>query len=238
MTSSSSSAPRPPVVTAPRGKSALPRVVARTAATVKATVLDTLDTLDNFVTVAGAPTITSGRLSGSGVVLHRDQAATDNYMVTAEIGAEANGKTWLVTCAGEGMDSFYALEVETGLALNQFHIIKGTSTPSVSTGILGFLTPVVTLVLGFFHGLLDDLLDIVRDVTTGQSVDPGDTVGIWWDEPNSTVRAYKNDVEVTSLPVDKWEIPHGPGYRRFGVVQGVDQLGAGVEFTSIQAADA
>ncbi|MGV0805818.1 hypothetical protein [Mycolicibacterium setense] len=232
----SSSATRPPVISAPRGKSALPRVVTRSVATVKATITDTLDTLDHFVTLAGTPTITAGRLSGDGVVLHRDQVATDDYLVTATIGAESNGKTWLLTCASEGMDSFYALEVETGV-FNRFHIIKGTNTPSVSTGILGFLTPVVTLVFGFFYGLLDGLLDILRNVTTGQTVEPGDTVGIRWDEAASTVRVYKNAVQVTSLPVPRWEIPHGPGFRHFGVVMGVDPFGAGLEFSSIQAAD-
>ncbi|QDF19754.1 minor tail protein [Mycobacterium phage LilSpotty] len=232
-----SSAPRPPVTDAPRGKSALTRVLTRTAAAVKVSITDTLATLDNFVTIAGAPVIQSGRLSGSGVVLHRDEPATDNYMVTATIGAETNGKTWLVTCASEAMDSFYALEIQTGASLKQFHIIKGTKTPSTSTGLLGILTPVVTLVLGFFYGLVDDLLDIIRNATTGQSVEPGDTVGIWWDEPNSVVRVYKNSVEVTSLPVPRWEIPHGKGFRRFGVVQGIDPLGDGVEFTAIGAAD-
>lgn len=230
------SAPRPPVITAARGKSALSRIRHKTVALVKATITDDFSSLANWVVLSGEPAITSGRLSGSGfAVRHRDQLATDNYVVTATIGERNVGKTWLATCGSVTMDRFYALEVETYPVGGKLSIVKGTSVQaSSSTGLLGIIIGVVDL---FLEVLSDLFYNIVRFANVSIGVDEGDTVGVWFDEEASVVRGYKNGAEVTSLPVEAWEIPHGTGFRHFGVVASPDALG-GVEFTSIEAADA
>lgn len=227
--------PRPPVIGAPRGKSALARLRRQTRATIKATIADSFTTLDNFVILSEDPTIavTSGRLTGNGAVRHRDHPGTDDFKVTAVIGAKNNGRTRLVTCASASFDRFYALEVETG-SLNRMHILKATSAVSTSSsGIFGILIGL----LGFFLGNFGSANDLVKYATITRTVNADDSVAIWWDEANSVIRAYHNGIEVTSLPVDPWEIPHGEDNRNFGVMAGVDST-TGVQFTSIEAADA
>ncbi|WP_396903028.1 hypothetical protein [Mycolicibacterium sp.] len=217
----SSAAPRPPVIAAPFGKSAIPRIEHRSAASVKATIANAFDNLDDFVVLAGTPEIESGRLAGEGVIRHRDQMATDDYLVTATIGAWAVGKTRLVTCADESLAHWYGVEIETGVINNKLHIIKGHGAPALLDG-------------GIFS-VVDKFATINRTFAVN------DTVGVWWDREYSAIRAYVNGVEVAKLPVPRYEIPHGPGFRHWGGAQGVDMvlnfLNEGVKFTSITAQD-
>jgi hypothetical protein len=218
----------------PRGKSALTRVLQHTTVTVKAIITDTFVNLNNWVILSEDPTITitSGMLTGNGAVRHRDQMASDNFRVSATIGDDNSGKTILVACASDSFDRFYGVEVESG-GTNKFHIVKGTSVvATTSTGIFGILIGL----LGFFLGSFGSVATIPKYASVNQTVDVGDVVTVWWDQPNSTVRAYKNGAEVTNLPVSPWEIPHGDGYRYWGVMQGVDDT-TGVQFTSITADD-
>lgn len=225
----------PPPITVAHGKSVLTGIRQSTTVRVKATIADTFANLTNWVVLRGEPAITSGRLSGSGfAVRHRDQLASDDYIVEATIGERNVGKTWLVTTASSTFDRFYALEIHTLPVGGNISIVKGTSVqPTTSTGLFG-------IVLGIVHIFLEVLSDlfhqIIRWADVPTSVDEGDTVAVWWDEQNSTVRGYKNGVQVTSLVVAPWEIPHGVGFRHFGVITSPDALG-GVEFTSIEAAD-
>jgi hypothetical protein len=193
-------------------------------------------TLDNFVVLANylnTLTVTGGQLGGYGAVRHRNQCATDNYTVTAVVGTAANGRTRLVTCASPGFDRFYALEIENS-GTDQFHIVKGTGLAwTTSAGIFGLAIGLINLLVGFFSSFAL----LFPWISQPQAVATGDIVKIWWDQPNSTIRAYKNGVEVTSLPVPREEIPHGDGYRYFGVMQGITYLSPGVKFTSIEAQD-
>lgn len=226
----------PRVLTTPRGKSALTRVFNRTVVGIKAHITDSFTTLDNFVVLSGEPTITSGRLSNVGAVRHKDQCATDNYKVTAVVGDATSGRTILATCGSPGFDRFYGLQIENSPFGSSFSIVKGTGvTWTTSFGIFGILIGLISLLVGLFT----IWASLFGAAVQTQVVFVGDTVAIWWDEPNSVVRAYRNGVEVTTLDVPRHEIPHGDGYRYFGVLTGLDYpLGfAGVQMTSIDAQD-
>jgi hypothetical protein len=148
---------------------------------------------------------------------------TDDFLVTATIDVKNAGKTRLVTCGSDTFSTFYALEIETGVINNNFHIVKGSGAPALLDG-------------GVFSAAA-----IQKYATVNRVVNIGDTVGVRLDRETSTVRAYHNGVQITSLPVPKWEIPHGDGYRHWGVAQGVDLvfgvLNFGVEFTSVTVQD-
>ncbi|MEN4400021.1 hypothetical protein [Mycolicibacterium conceptionense] len=216
-----SAAASPPVIAAPFGKSAMPRIEHRSAAAVRATITNTFDDLDDFVVLAGTPEIESGRLAGEGVVRHRDQMATDDYLVSAVIGEWEVGKTRLVTCADESFAHWYGIEIETGAINNKLHIIKGHGAPALLDG-----------------GILS-VVDKFK--TINQTFTVGDEVGVWWDREYSTIRAYLNGVEKITLPVPRYELPHGSGFRYWGAAQGVDVflglLNEGVKFSSITARD-
>jgi len=226
--------PRP--LTTPHAKSALTSVVQQTTATVKAHITDTFTILNNFVILANylnSLNVTGGQLGGYGAVRHMDQCATDNYRVKAVVGSAANGRTRLVTCASPGFDRFYALEIENS-ATDQFHIVKGTGlTWTTSAGIFGVAIGLINLLLGVFSSFVL----LIPGNSQPQAVIAGDNVEIWFDWPNSIIRVYKNGAQVSSLIVDREEIPHGDGYRYFGVMQGITYLSAGVKFTSIEAWD-
>lgn len=221
MTSTSSAAPIPPVYAGPLGKSALAGVRRNTTTVVKASVSNDFSSLDDFVVLARDPEISSGRLSGEGVVRHRDQMHTDEFLVEAEVGIKPSGKTRIVTCGSATFSSFYGLEVETGIINNKLHIIKGSGTTALLDG-----------------GIISE---VDKYSTINRTVEIGDKVGVWFDRAAGMVRGYVNQSQVISLPVPKWEIPHGDGFRYWGVAQGVDLflgfLNPGVEFTSITAED-
>jgi len=224
----------PQPLSGPHAKSALSALKIVTTASIKVHITDTFANLNNFAVLAGTMTA-SGNLSGTGAVRHVDQVATDNYKVSAVIGANNFGKTWLVTCGSKSFDRFYALEIESAAQLGVFSIIKGTGvTASTSSGIFGALIGLLGFIVGFFK---DVVTNIRRDDSQNVMVDVGDKVTVWWDEPNSIVRAYKNDVEKIAFPVPPHEIPHGENYRYFGVVGGVADPDNGVYFTSIEAQD-
>lgn len=225
---------RPPTpLTGPHSKSAMSRVFNKTSASIKVHIFDAFTSLDNFVVLSGGPLITSGRLSGVGVVRHKDKCATDNYKVTAVVGSSDDGKTMLITCGSAGFDRFYGLEIENGV-IDQFHIIKGTNlTWTTSFSIFGISIGLPSLLVGLFSAFSN----LFHYSTQPQIVTTGDTVAIWFDQPNSTVRAYKNNTEVTSLVVPPHEIPHGEEFRYFGVMQGSLFSFNGVQFTSIEAQD-
>lgn len=220
-----SSAPRPPVVTGPVGKSAPTRVSRTTTVNVKASITDSFTNLDNFTVLAKTPTITSGRLSGQGIVRHRDQMCSDDFKVTATVGAtDWFGSTRLVTCGSATFSSFYGLDVAmTGSPTAAWRIIKGFGIPALLE-----------------NGLWSPSLDRT-DPPVSANIVPGDQITVWWDETTSVIRGYRNTTQVISLPVPRWGISHGDGFRHWGVAQGVDLfldiVNRGIEFTSIAAAD-
>lgn len=225
----------PEPVTTPHGKSALTRLVRSTTVSAKAHITATFASLADWVVITGTPSVAGGLLGGNGGVRYRDQMGTDDYLVTATIGALNNGKVWLITCATEGLDKFYAVEINRGS--NNMSIIKANATmPQQSTDLLGWLLGWISNLLGYIFTLDSGSSLVLRYATVSQTVSVSDTVGIRWDRAASTVRIYRNGGQVTSLAVSAAEIPHGRGARYFGVMQGMDNT-VGVKFNAVEAQD-
>ena len=142
---------------------------------------------------------------------HQTQLLSDNCRakVTIQDGIIAAGKACVFICSDVRMNFYYGLVVETGIINNRFHIVRGTGTKS-------------------------------RQIlaTASVDVDPDDTAEIWYDQPNSVLRAYYNGSQVLAVPVDRNDIPHGPNRRYTGVVMGIDWVFAsGVLFEDFAAWD-
>lgn len=224
----------PAPLTMRHGKSALTRVFARATASAKAVITETFTDMNNLVVLSGNPYISSGMLTGQGAVRYRDEVLTDNFKVTGTIGSHGPGRTWLVTSASPNFDRFYALEInEAGVSM--VSIIRGTGlVATTSSGIFGILIGI----LGFILGVFEDIIGVLTgEVEIECSVDVGETLAIWWDQPNSRVRVYHNGSQITSLLVPRHGIPHGKGYRYFGVISGIDEPLEGTRFTQIVAED-
>lgn len=222
----------PPVIVARHGKSALTRIVRLTSAAIKVALIGNFtDGLGEFTELAGTPTITSGKLTGDGAVRYRDQVATDNYLVTAVVGATASGICRIVTCATASFDRFYAVEIENSSSVS---IVKGTGAVATTNyGLFGILLGL----LSFFLGGFGASASLPKYGTVSQSFTTNDVLSIWWDEPNSVIRVYKDAGQITSLVVPRWEIPHGDGSRHFGAMVNVNGGGTGMQFSAIGAED-
>lgn len=172
--------------------------------------------LSNWVNVHGNLVITSGNInSGSeetyAAGIHRTELLSDNCRakVTMQDGFISAGRSCVFICADKRMNFYYGLVIQTGLLVNQFHIVRGTGTKS-------------------------------REVLDSFSVeiDPDDSAEIWYDRPNSVLRAYYNGSQVMAVPVERNDIPHGPSRRFAGVVMGIDWfLSPGVLFEDFEAWD-
>lgn len=204
---------------------------------IKAAVSATFADLNEWVVIAGHPGIQAGVLVDNGAVRYVDEMATDDYLVTATIGTLANGKTWLLTCASSSFDRFYGVEIERGTNVNRLSILKATGQmPSPSQHIFGWLMGIITALFGWLFDDEEGSTTVPRYNVTAQTVSANDTIGIRWDQAASTIRIYRNGGAVTSLAVPRSEIPHGVGFRYFGVMQGVDK-GVGVQFNLVTAQD-
>lgn len=200
--------------------------------TPKATIFDDFNNLDDFVTVYGSPGLSFGNLSGEGIVRHKTEALTDSHKASAVVGEAAFGRTRLYICADEGLKSYYAVEIEHNIFLDNVHFVKGIPGASVESapGLLGFLNSILALLFGLLSIFSANVTPYAT--ATNTFVANNDEIGIWYDEPNSTVRIYKNDVAILNIPVPRGEIPHGPGYRHHGAAVGIEfylgplQLGA------------
>lgn len=174
------------------------------------------DGLGSWVNVHGNLVITSGNInSGSeetyAAGYHRTELLSDNCRakVTMQDGFISAGKSCVWICGDKRMNLYYGLVVETGILNNKFHIVRGTGTKS------------------------REILD-----SYSVEVDPDDTAEIWYDQPNSTLRAYFNGSQVMAVPVERNDIPHGPGRRFSGVVMGIDwAIAPGVLFEDFEAWD-
>jgi hypothetical protein len=222
--------------TAPHGKSALSRVVRTTSALLKTTITADFSDMSKWVVLSGTPEILSGSLSGRTAVRYVDELASDNYRVTATIGAVLPGRTWLVTSANPNFDRFYAVELNTGGLACFWSIIHGTGVvATTSTGLFGIISGIIGFVLGQFEDIIAALFGQAEIEGVAEA---GHTVTVWWDEPNSRVRAYYDDDEVTSMAVPRYELQHVPGFRYFGIVSGIDgPILDGVMFNSVTAQD-
>ncbi|DAZ90369.1 hypothetical protein [Mycobacteroides abscessus] len=215
--------PRPGVLSQPIngvGKGSSAAIEAGVRITGKVSVTDDFSTLNKFTMVYGGlpfiggdPFIDTGKLAGHGVVRHRVQALSDNGKATAVIGSLASGKTRLMIDADPLFNTFYGIEVETGIINNKLHIIKGRGNAATVT----------------------------KHATVNVTWAASDQVAVWFDEAAETIRAYRNGTQISSLPVRRNEISHGPGFRHHGVAVGVDLflgvINVGALFTSYAFAD-
>lgn len=227
----------PEPLTAAHSKSVCTRVVRATTATVKATISAAFSSLTDWVVIAGDPSIVGGKLTGGGAVRHRDRMATDDFTVSARIGAVNVGKTWIVTCASRSLDRFYAVEIAKGASTEQLSIVKATGVlPTPSSNLFGLLVGVITMLFGFIFTIGTGSITVPRYSTTSQAFAANATVKIWWDKDLSTIRVYWNNSPVVSLVVPAVEIPHGEDFRYFGVMQGVDNT-VGCQIDLVTAED-
>lgn len=218
--------------TAAHAKSALSRVVRATSLIFKTSVSADFSDMSKYVVLSGTPVVSSGRLSGKVALRYVDEMSSDNYKVTATVGAVSAGRTWLMTCANADFSRFYALELNGNAA---WSIIHGTGTAATaSTGLLGIVTGIIGFVLGIFEDIIAALFGQSQ---VNQSAPVGSDVTVWWDEETSTIRAYLNGVQKTSLVVSRHELQHIDGFRYFGIVTGIDGPTAGVKFNHIEAQD-
>jgi hypothetical protein len=232
----------PAPLTGAHGKFVSSAVTAITSLIPKALIVDNLTNLNNFVKLAsdtpnGNPVrILSGELVGVGALRYRDKMLSDNFKVTARVGHNFEGKTWLVTCCNETMDRYYALEIETNLGgQNYMSIVAGTTmVVTRSTGLFGIIIGQISFLLGLFGDIVSALFTRGRQFF---DVVPGDEVSIWWDQTNSIVYGYINNTVVVTLPVARHEIPHNEDSRYFGVVAGVGFPNPGTHFNRITAQD-
>jgi hypothetical protein len=210
-------------------------------ATPKLSATDDFADLDDWVTVFGEPTITSGTLSGEGVVRYKNQALTDNHKITGTIGSLATGTTRLFICGDESAKRYYALEIERSAFTTTFSIIKGNAASSIETGVglLSLLFGILSLVFSMFSLFSKE---VTKFDTTTVTLAVSDDVSVWFDEANSTIRTYINDAATgCTLAVPRGEIPHGPGYRWCGVATEIDVFllfsSVGPRFTSVAIED-
>lgn len=189
-----------------------------TAVSAKLSISDTLDNLDNFDIVYGTPSIESGQLVGEGVVRFNQEALTDSHRAEAVIGTNLFGTTRLIICGNKTFTRYYGIEIQESLLGSNCSIIKGNAASSVESG--GGL---LSVLFGLFFSLFSVFSqDVSKHAGVLISVGNGDKLGAEYNEETSTITAYINDVEVTSLEVPRGEIPHGKGQRWAGLAVGVD----------------
>jgi hypothetical protein len=224
----------PQSVTGNKGVGVLVNTSTEMTVTPKLSAADDFTNLSKWITVYGTPGITSGMLSGDGVVRYQNQAMTDNMKASAVVGSIGTGKTRLIICADESVTRYYALEVSRGLTTT-FSIIKGNSANSVETASSSLIGALFSLFFSLFSIFSEST---TKFDTTTVTLNVSDEVSIWFDRDASTIRTYINDVATAcSIEVPRSEIPHGPGFRNAGVAQGITALNPGVRFTSYTLED-
>jgi hypothetical protein len=102
--------------------------------------------------------------------------------------------------------------------------LKGVPGSSVEAapGLLGILNSVLALLFGILSIFSTNVTAAATSTTTNLEV--GDEFSIWYDEPNSTVRIYKNAVALLNVAVPRGEIRHGEGNRWHGCAVGVEYV--------------
>jgi len=179
---------------------------------------DDFNTVDDWVMVYGQLLVSGGATSdvygpviGYAAGRHKTQMLTDSHRakVTIQDGLMAYGESRVFICSDERMNSYYGMAVTNDLLTQKVAIIRGKSSISV---------------------------DYYEWTTV--SLAPGDEFEVWFDRRNSTVRIYKNDVEIASKFFPPTDIPHGPGARWTGVVMSARWLlDQGPRFDSFEASD-
>ena len=181
-------------------------------------LFDDFDNLDQWILVhgqlfvsGGATSDVYGPLIGYGAARHQTQMLTDNHRakVTIQDGVMLFGESRVFICADERMNNYYGMAFSNDLLGQKVAIIRGKSSVSVD----------------------------YYEWTTA-SLTAGDEFEVWFDRRNSTVRIYKNDVEIASKFFPPTDIPHGPGARWVGVVMSARWLlDQGPRFDTFEAED-
>lgn len=209
--------PKTPAFVDGYAKGALSQVEHFNTAKLRTEIFDDFESgLENWVNVQGKLRILNGDIDaatpfGYAAGYHQTQLLSDNCRakITLQSGVIASGKAAIVICADKQFTFYYGLMIETGLINKKFHIVRGTGPKT---------------------------REILDSATV--AVSAGSTAEVWYDQPNSTLRVYYNGSQVLSTPVDRNDIPHGPGRRYTGVVMGIDWvLSAGARFEDFSAWD-
>lgn len=190
----------------------------------RTTISDDFETdLSSWINVQGKLKISSGNIDSDGLFgyaagIHQTPLLSDNCRAKVKMqdGFISAGKSCVFICSDKRMNFYYGLVIETGLLNNKFHIVRGTGTKSRQ---------------------IMELPDGDKASYTVE-IDPDNEAEIWYDQPNSVIRAYYNGSQVLAVPVDRNDIPHGPGRRYSGVVMGIDWfISPGVLFEEFSAWD-
>jgi hypothetical protein len=132
------------------------------------------------------------------------------------------------------------VEIQNNLLFpDRVNFIKGVPGASVQAapGLLGILNSILALLFGLLSIFSRNVTPAATATSTALNVD--DEIAIWYDEPNTTVRIYKNTSEILTVVVPRGEIPHGEGNRWHGAAVGLefDLLNLGALLSSYTCAD-
>jgi hypothetical protein len=162
---------------------------------------DDFATVDDWVNVHGRLHTTGDDVYGPDLGYaaghHKTQLLTDNCRAKVTIQSEAilYGQSRVWICGDKKMSRYYGLAIGKSLVSSYIVILRGKSSISVDTY-----------------------------ENTNITLSSGDEFEIWYDRPNSTVRAYQNGSEIASHYFPPNDIPHGAGCRWAGVVMATDRL--------------
>jgi hypothetical protein len=189
-------------------------LVARTKVTGKTSIFDTFTNVDNWVNVYGRLAASGGSVIATGLSYsagyHKTTLLSSNQLAEVTISDPVVfGESRVVICADDRFNRYYGIAIRKGLITQQVSIVRGLSSISVQ-----------------------------KFGTVNTTINAGDTFAVWYDRLNATVRAYRNEVQITSHVVDPFDIPHGPNQRKTGVVMGTNWLvDIGPNFSAFEAVD-
>lgn len=181
-------------------------------------IYDDFNNVDDWVNVHGALRVTGGATSdvygpdlGYAAGYHKTQLLTDNCRAKVTIQSESilYGQSRIWICGDNRMSRYYGLAIGKSTTSSYIVILRGKSSISVDSY-----------------------------ENTNVTLSSGDEFEIWYDRPNSTVRAYQNGSEIASHYFPPNDIPHGPGNRWCGVAMATDWLvDLGPNFDDFEAWD-
>lgn len=189
-------------------------VVLRTTVSGKTSIFDTFTTVDNWINVYGRLAASSGSVVATGFSYsagyHKTTLLSSNQLAEVTISDPiVFGESRVVICADERFTRYYGIAIRKGLLTQQVSIVRGLSSISVQ-----------------------------KFETVNTTINAGDKFAVWYDRINSTVRAYRNEVQIASKVFDAFDIPHGPDNRKTGVVMGTNWLvDIGPNFSAFEAVD-
>lgn len=177
-------------------------------------IVEPFGDVDDWVNVFGKIGLADGYVWGPGIsyaaAYHKTQLLTDNCRASVTIdNTLIFGEARVWVCGDQQMNRYYGVHIKHFLIGSTLSICRGKSSISA---------------------------DLYEETTVALS--GGDTIDVWYDRPNSTVRVYRNGAEVCKKYFTPNDIPHGDGCRYTGVTMGVNWLlDIGPNFTDFSARD-